>query len=186
MKQILKTVYKLLNIAYRFFNKVFIVPGIKASFGECGRNVRISYDFDMRGEENIYVGDNTQIGPHSLFWTTKARIIIGKKVLMGPHITIITGDHRTDIIGKYIADISENEKLPKCDEDVVIEDGVWLGANVTILKGVHVGKESIIAANSVLTKDVEAYSVYAGIPAKKIKNRFTIEELEKHKILLNK
>jgi maltose O-acetyltransferase len=53
---------------------------------------------------------------------------------------------------------------------IVVEDEVWIGANVTILPGIRVGKCSVIGAGSVLTKDVEAYSVYAGVPAKKIRD----------------
>lgn len=75
---------------------------------------------------NIYIGNNSQIGPHSLFWTTRAKIIIGNNVLFGPNVTIITGGHRTDIVGKHISEISDDQKLPQNDADVEIEDGVWI------------------------------------------------------------
>ena len=54
------------------------------------------------------------------------------------------------------------------DAPIVIEDDVWVGARCQILKGVHIGARSIIAAGSVVTKDTEPYSIYAGVPAKKI------------------
>lgn len=181
-----RLIYKILNSMMRAFNKVLIVPGIKKSMEYCGKNVRISYDFDVRGIENISVKDNTQIGPHALFWTTRAKIKIGEKVLMGPGITIITGDHRIDVVGKHIIDVSDNEKSPDMDQDVVIENGVWISSNVTILKGCTIGEGAVIAAGAVVTKDVEPYSIYAGVPAKKIKQRFTDEELERHKAILAK
>jgi acetyltransferase-like isoleucine patch superfamily enzyme len=56
-------------------------------------------------------------------------------------------------------------------QGVIIEDGVWVGADVTILDGVVVGNNSIIAAKSLVNKDIPAYSIAAGIPAKIIKNR---------------
>ena len=184
MKEIKKLIYKICNISHRGLCKIFISPGIKASMGKCGRNVKISYDFDVRGIENIFIGDDSQIGPHSLFWSTRAKIVIGNKVLMGPGVRIITGDHRIDVIGKHISDVSDEEKLEIQDMDVVIEDGVWIGVNVTILKGVTIGEGAIIAAGSVVTKNVDAYSVWAGVPAKKIKERFSQEELKEHKRLL--
>ena len=55
------------------------------------------------------------------------------------------------------------------DEPIIIEDEVWIGANVTILPGVRIGKCSVIGAGSVVTKDVEEYSIYAGVPARKIR-----------------
>lgn len=57
---------------------------------------------------------------------------------------------------------------------VIINDDVWIVANVTILKGVKIGEGSVIAAGSVVTKDVEPYCIYGGVPAKKLKHRFKI------------
>lgn len=175
-----KAIYKCLNYIYRGFNKTFIIPGKKKSFWNCGINVRISYDLDVRGNENIYIGSNCQIGPHSLFWSTRAKIIIEDYVLMGPGITIITGDHRTDVVGKHIIEVSDDEKLSEHDADVVIKSGAWISSNVTILKGVTIGEGAVIAAGAVVTSDVEPYSIYGGIPAKKIKDRFSKEEKQQH------
>ena len=92
--------------------------------------------------------------------------------MMGPRVTIITGDHRIDIKGKCMAEVSDEEKLPENDKDVVIEDDVWVGANVTILKGVRISTGSVIAAGAVVVKDVPSYSIVGGTPAKIIKKRF--------------
>ena len=128
------------------------------------------------------VGDYTSIPKGARFYCTEAPLIIGKKVIFGPHPTIITGDHRTDVIGKYIMD--SKEKLPENDAPVVIEDDVWTGANVTILKGVTIGRGSVIAAGAVVTKSFPPYSIIGGVPAKLIKMRFTPEEIEEHERLI--
>lgn len=156
------------------------MPGKKKTFGSCGRNVRISYDFDIRGNENIYIGNNCQIGPHCLFWTTRAKIIIEDFVLMGPHITIISGDHRIDIVGKHIIEVGDKDKLPIHDADVIVKRGAWISSNVTILKGVKIGEGAVIAAGAVVTHDVEPYTVYGGVPAKKIKDRFSDKDRHAH------
>jgi acetyltransferase-like isoleucine patch superfamily enzyme len=184
MMFLFREIYRFTEILYKGFNKIFVVPGLKLSLGACGDNVRIAYDIDFKGEKNIFIGSDSQIGPHSLFWTTRARIIIGNKVLMGPSITIITGDHRTDVVGKHIIDVSDDEKLPIHDADVIIQDGVWISANVTILKGVTIGEGAVIAAGAVVTKNVEPYTIYAGVPARKIRNRFSNEQMDDHKKMM--
>lgn len=129
------------------------------------------------------VGDYTSIPKGATFYCTEAPLTIGKKVIFGPHPTIITGDHRIDVIGKYIMD--SKEKLPENDAPVIIEDDVWTGANVTILKGVTIGRGSVIAAGAVVTKSFPPYSIIGGVPAKLLKMRFTPDEIEKHERLLS-
>lgn len=106
--------------------------------------------------------------------------------MLGPNVTIITGNHRIDIIGRYMDSITNEEKRIEDDEAVIIKDDVWIGSNVTILKGVTIAEGCVIASGSVVTHSTESYSVYGGIPAKKLKNRFTPEELSKHISILEK
>ena len=70
------------------------------------------------------------------------------------------------------------------DQPVVIEDDVWCGANVTILKGVTIGRGSVVAAGAVVTKSFPPYSIIGGIPAKLLKMRFTEEEIMEHERML--
>ena len=67
---------------------------------------------------------------------------------------------------------------------LVIEDDVWCGANVTILKGVTIGRGSVVAAGAIVTKSFPPYSIIGGVPAKLIKMRFSPEEIERHEALL--
>ena len=128
--------------------------------------------------------DGTSIPKGSTIYCTDAACTIGKKVLFGPNPTIITGDHRIDILGKYIADVTVEDKFVDgvnvYDQPVVIEDDVWCGANVTILKGVTIERGSVVAAGAVVTKSFPPYSIIGGIPAKLIKMRFTEEEIKEH------
>lgn len=157
----------------------------KRSMRHCGTNVFLRpTSSDIKGIENLSVGDDTLIPKGSTIYCTKASCTIGNKVVFGPKPTIITGDHRFDIIGRYIADISDNEKLTQSDAPVVIEDDVWCGANIVILKGVTIGRGSIVAAGSVVTKSCAPYSIIGGVPAKLIKMRFTPEQIEKHEYIL--
>ena len=160
-------------------------PVWKRGMKHCGKGVYLRpMSSDIKGLENLSIGDGTSIPKGSTFYCTEAPLTIGKKVIFGPKPTIITGDHRIDIIGKYIIDVTVDEKLPENDAPVVIEDDVWCGANVTILKGVTIGRGSVIAAGAVVTQSFPPYSIIGGVPAKLLKMRFTEEEIRAHESAL--
>ena len=79
--------------------------------------------------------------------------------------------------------LSVDEVIARSDL-VFIESDVWAGTNVTILKGVTIGRGSIIASGAVVTKSVPPYSIVGGVPAKVLKKRFDEETIEKHEKLL--
>lgn len=148
MNKIGSFVYKTEEFVRKVFYKVFRESVIKCSLGNCGKNVHVAEKSNIKGNENIYIGNDVSIGPRSLLWTTRAKISIDDKVMVGPGLTIITGDHKIDTIGKYMADITENEKDKDNDKDVNIKNDVWIGSNVTILKGVTVAEGCVIGGGN--------------------------------------
>lgn len=161
-------------------------PVWKRAMKHCGKGVYLRpMSSDIKGLENLSIGDYTSIPKGSTFYCTGAPLTIGNKVIFGPKPTIITGDHRIDIVGRCIIDVLGPDKLPENDLPVVIENDVWCGANVTILKGVTIGRGSVIAAGAVVTKSCPPYSIIGGVPAKVIKMRFTQEQIVEHEKLLN-
>lgn len=177
-----------LSLSFSYVWDMLWSPVYKRAMKHCGRGVFLRpMSCDLKGLCNMSIGDGTIIPKGSTFYSTIASLTIGKKVIFGPHPTIITGDHPIDIIGKYIIDVTDKEKGQEYDAPVVIEDDVWCGANVTILKGVTIGRGSVVAAGAVVTKSFPPYSIIGGVPAKLLKIRFTPEEIEKHeKMLLSK
>lgn len=154
---------------------------LKRLFESYGKN----FKFDVNGYysfANIQVGDDVNLGYRPILMASNSKIRIGNKVMFGPEVTIIGGNHNTRIIGKFMFDIKL--KTPSDDLGVVLEDDIWIGARAIILDGVNVGRGSIIAAGSVVTKNVPPYSVVAGAPAKVIKFRWDIPTILQHERLL--
>ena len=174
--------WKLLHLgpkAWHFLESRLLRKMIKA----CGKNVYISHDIKLYGRD-ITIGDHVIIGAGALLMCTRQPIRIGDHVMFGPGVTVITGDHRMDCVGKYMFDVTDSDKLPENDAPVVFEGDNWIGANATILKGVTVGRGAVVAAGALVTKDVAPYTVVGGVPARYIKDRFSAEELIHHKRLL--
>ena len=129
-------------------------------------NPRIHPTASMRCGRNIYVGWNSHINHNCCVWASKnSRILIGDDVLMGPGVKIFSSNHATSDI-----DVPFNRQS-NVESDVVIEDNVWLGANCVVVAGVTVGHDSVVAAGSVVTKDIPPYAIAGGVPAKHIKSR---------------
>ena len=169
-------------IFYRKVRKRILMYFLRPLFRDHG----INFIFDPDSHfsfHTISVGNNVFIGPKAFFSSPDSTITIGNYVMFGSSVTIVGGDHNTSTIGQYMAQV----KYKKSDNDlpVYIEDDVWIGACSTILKGIKVGKGSIIAAGSLVTKDIPPYSVVGGVPAKIIKKRFNLEEISLHEKALS-
>lgn len=155
----------------------------KRAMKYCGRGVYLRPTCcDLKGLWNLSIGEGSSIPKGSTFYCTGASLTIGRKVIFGPKPTIITGDHRIDVVGKFIMD--SHEKRSQNDLPVTIEDDVWTGANITILKGVTIGRGSVIAAGAVVNKSCPPYSIIGGVPAKVLKYRFTVDEVLEHERML--
>lgn len=121
---------KIMKIIYPFFVKLTLAPSYlvdkffslfwKGCMSSCGKGVYLRpLSSDIKGLYNLSIGDYTSIPKRATFYCTRAPLSIGKKVILGPNPTIITGDHRTDVIGKFLIDVTDDEKLPENDVQVV-------------------------------------------------------------------
>ena len=126
---------------------------------------------DFQAGEFGFMGSGCRISP---------KVSVGNYVMFGPCVFVTGSDHRFDIVGKPMI-FSGRDELGY----TIIGSDVWIGARAIIMSGVTIGDGTVIAANSVLTHDAEPYSVYAGVPAKKIKQRFSNQlEVEEHRSII--
>lgn len=173
------TLYTFVKKINNAFYRHMVMPLMKKELLSCGKNVYIGRGSDLT-LHNISIGNDVYLAPCTKIISTGAKTIIGCDVMFGPGVTIVTGNHRIDVVGRTMRSITESEKLPENDENVVIEDDVWIGANVTILKGVTIGRGAVIAAGAVVNADIPSFAIAGGVPAKVLKMRFNELEMRRH------
>ncbi len=141
-------------------------------FEQCGAGFVCGKNCFFSPRRRVVIGNRVFIGPGAY---VVADLTIGDDVLFGPQVMILGGDHQFRIPGKVIRDSGAAPMVP-----VVIGDDCWVGARTLILKGVTVGTGSIVAASSLVLKDVEPFSIVGGQPAKVIGRRFEGEMMQEH------
>lgn len=133
---------------------IFTISGVKIGRGSA-LHMGVKF-FEPRGVE---VGEDTMIG-QGTFLDGRAKLKIGDHVDLASEVMIYNSEH----------DLSDRE-FKAVNEEVVIENYVFVGPRAIILPGVHIGEGSVVAAGAVVTRDVPPYTIVAGIPAKKIGER---------------
>ena len=179
---------------YWFTNKIYFEPMLRYRCEKAGKMLKPDGDIPLiDGNGRIIIGDNVNIGKKCAWFLSsrfydKPELIIGsntainfgtgisieQKVEIGNNCLIAGGTMIYDN-NSHGLNYKNGRKMTKEDvAPVKICDHVWIGMNSIILKGVTIGKGAVVAANSVVTKDVEAMTLVGGNPAKMIKK---IEDL---------
>ena len=112
----------------------------------------------------LEIGNNVGIA-QNCFIQVRGKVVIGSNIMFAPNVSIFSENHNFSSVEVPIIEQGTSRL------GVVIEDDVWLGTRSVILDGVRIGRGSIVAAGSIVNKDVPPYSIVAGIPAKVIKKR---------------
>ena len=131
------------------------IPNIKS------RNFKTSVEF-FAGRD-FYVRGNKY-----------SKIFIDTKVLFGPDVMLLAGNHVTNHTQSHLYDYNLHDDRSK---DIVVNKGAWVGARSILLSGAEIGEGSIVGCNSVVNAKLKPYCIYAGTPAKLISPRFTKSEL---------
>lgn len=154
-------------------------------FAEFHRTSVIIPPATISGRSNIYISNGCSIDSDSVLYATNAKIIIKQYFVAAKGLTILTGAHERRV-GRFCASITESEKNHDIglDSDVIINEDVWAGINVTVMPGVEIGRGCTIAASAVVTKSTPPYSLWAGVPAKFIKFYWSIDQIIEHELAL--
>jgi acetyltransferase-like isoleucine patch superfamily enzyme len=180
-----------ISIWQNFWKVFYYQPMFRARCEKVGKNLRLIGGIpEISGNLKVYLGDNVTLHGVSTFAACKVydspilrignnvhigyqvgiavgnEVLIGNNVLMGNRISIFGYDlHPVDPILRRNGESPAKEDI----KPIMIQDDVWIGSNVTILKGVIIGEAVVVAAGSVVTEDVPPFVIVAGNPAKVVK-----------------
>jgi len=154
---------------------------LRPLFGSWGQGFRFDPD-GFYSYPNIHVGDEVNLGYQPILMAALSEIRIGSRIMFGPQVMVIGGGHNTAKIGAFMSEV--HEKAPGDDLGVIIEDDVWVGARAIILRGVTLGRGSIIGAGSVVNRSTPPYAIAAGNPARVIRFRWDVETILQHEASL--
>ena len=170
---------------YKIIHSIFEFVKYKLCYK---KNICINWFNLIEGKLDISINDNSKIiiekklmtrGPLYLRTLKNGKLFIGKNVFFNHNCSVTSMDNisigNNCMFGNNIVIVDHNHinNSEKSNDysysPIIIEDNVWVGANSTILKGVTIGKNAVIAANSLVNKNVPSGEVWGGIPIKKIK-----------------
>lgn len=139
-----------------FGTKRFILRwmGVDASL-----TCRVAYGVRVLGRLAVSIGDDTFVGHSVLISGGVSSVSLGDRVDIAPRVTFATGSHQVDIAGPRAAGAGFSR-------DIVVQDGVWIGAGSTVLGGVVIGENAVIAAGSVVTRNIPPRCLAAGVPCR--------------------
>jgi acetyltransferase-like isoleucine patch superfamily enzyme len=145
------------KVPFYFFRKIYM----KALGMKIGKGSVINMNQYILRNDRISIGKYSHINQGCLL-DGRGGLVIGNSVSLSFGVRIITGSHKINS-KSFLGDF----------KPITIDDYVWIGANAIVLHGCSIGKGAVVAAGSVVTKNVEPYDIVAGIPAKKIERRDT-------------
>jgi len=147
----------------------------RLQFAECGCDVQFDPFGSYTPMQAMHFGSHVYIGPGARI-TAHEGFYLGNHSFVGPGLLVIGGDHNVLTIGRRMLEV----KTGGANREVRVEHDVYLGARVTLLKGVVVREGSVVGACSVVTKSVPPYTIAAGSPCRPLRPRFSHDELRTH------
>ncbi len=155
---------QILHIIFNLLPPVFRSPFFKIILKKTGKKVFIDYGVYFRFPNKIVIGNEVTINRNCSFYPSffnkESLIEIGDNVRIGPQVTFLSGTHDHRKID-----------LPDFGKGIRVENHVWVGGSSVIMPGVTIKEGAVIGAGSIVTKDVDPYTIVAGNPAKFIKKR---------------
>lgn len=172
------------NLCLRIYYKLksFIVSCYKEELGYRGKNVILGIPASCSSLRRMFLYDNTNIYEGFCFISYTGKFIMKKNSGAAQGLTIITGNHHR-IVGESIKDTIQ-KRSEDIEQDIIVDEDVWIGANVTLLDGCHIGRGANVGSGSVVRLKVPPYAVVIGNPAKIIGFSFSPEEVREHELKL--
>ena len=171
----------------RFFRGLYVI--YTSYFGNCKRSkfgyladsAKLIPPLKIDGHQNVFMYEDTKI-ENSTISAVLSKFIMKRGSAAAEGLSVHTGNHM-QVVGKFYRTVTNKDKIDSgkiFDKDIIVEEDVWIGCNVTLLAGAHLGRSSVIAAGAVVTTDIPPYCIAGGVPAKPIKFKWTIDQILEH------
>lgn len=169
---------------YQFYKSYFGIH--RSNFGYCAKNAQLFPPLNIDNPSNIFLYEHTKLGSGSTISATNAKFVMKKWSGAAENFMVRTGNHYQKV-GRFYRSVTEQEKKDSgkiFDADVIVNEDVWIGCNVTLLSGVNIGRGAILAAGAVVSKSIPPYAIAGGVPAKVIKFKWDIDTILEHEAKL--
>jgi len=157
---------------------------IYKNYGYKHPSSNISFDVVVFKPQNLYLYEHTGIGMGAVIMNWRAKFVMKRYSGAAFGLKVVTGNHMR-VVGKMYKQITDVDKNSldtnnEYDKDVIVEEDVWIGSNVTLLGGSHVGRGCNIGSGSVVRGTIPPYAIVIGNPAKVVGFTFTPKEIVEH------
>ncbi|MBR5698195.1 MAG: galactoside O-acetyltransferase [Prevotella sp.] len=161
------------------YDRFFLQPMYKSMLGYCGKNVtmRNLRTTPSKALSRVFLYDNVVMKNFSMISYT-GKFIMKKNSGASSNLVIITGNHQREKGHWFITEALSHEH--DVEQDVIVEEDVWLGANVILLPGIKIGRGATVGAGSVCIRNIPPYAIVMGNPAKVVGFNYTPEEIIEH------
>lgn len=179
-----------ISIKQRIRNKIDKLFRVdrRSEYGYMADENCLNPDTIVFNKKNLFMYENTSIPGGAMILNPRSKFIMKRGSFSSYNLCVCPGNHAA-IIGKFkhdITDAMKDELFPdkRYDKDIIVEEDVWIGINVTLLNGAHIGRGAIIGAGCVISGDIPPYAIIVGNPYSIKRFLFTPEEIIEHERVL--
>lgn len=168
---------------FRAYHRRYFIP--RTNFGYVAPNAMIAQPFRVESPQSVFIEENVRIRIGiDIINSPSEKIIIRKYSAIGPGTSFIPGNHTSTVgVPHFLLGLSHiNDK----SKDIIVEEDCWVGTNVTLLAGAHLGRGCVVASGCIVSKPVPPYAVVVGTPQKIIAKKFEIDDIIEHEKVLYK
>ena len=156
----------------------------REEYGYMAKDAYLAQDVIVFNKKNLFLYEGTSVPEGALILNPRSKFIMKRGSFSSYNLCVCPGNHMP-MVGMWKHDVTDAMKDEldcehKYDRDIIVEEDVWLGINVTLLNGAHIGRGCIVGAGCVVSGEWPPYAVIAGNPARIIKPLFPMEDILRH------
>ena len=175
-----------ISVKQRIKNKIDKLFHIdrRSEYGYMAKDAFLAPDVLLFSKKNLYMYENTSIPGGALILNPRSKFIMKRGSFSSYNLSVCPGNHMP-VVGMWKHEVTDEikdkiDKEGKFDRDIIVEEDVWIGINVTLLNGAHIGRGCIVGAGCVISGKWPPYMVIAGNPARIIKPVFSLDDIIRH------